>query len=209
MIKLPNSFPEWFRIRNWLRRFWDMVPFLGRLDYSNGTAWKRASLETIISVALSSVPLWVAVSVLCLSDMEPTYRSATTYVVRHGELLLLAGSAVSPLIYMVSVAYRKPHKPGWITTFPHGAYYLLGAICIIILSATYIAVRTASAHGNDSAASFTPHNLEAISWKLYVFSLLLFFTASVHRNTVEEEDPLDVNKRAEDDFDKQWVSRND
>jgi len=130
----PNLPPSrWYRARNLLSLIWDLVPFIGRLDYSNGLAWRRAVLETVLSVVLSSIPLWVAISALCLTDLEPTLRSAATYVVRNGELLLLAGSAISPLIYITSVSYRKAHGRPWVTTFPHGAYYLLAAVGIIVV----------------------------------------------------------------------------
>jgi hypothetical protein len=204
------TFPKvsWYRVRNWLLKLWDIVPFLGRLDFRNGKAWGRAVLETVLSVVLSSIPLWVAISALCWTDLEPTLRSAANYVVRNGELLLLSGSAVSPIVYVTSVSYRSPHPKPWLTTFPHGAYYLLGSVIILIMSVVYITVQTTFSHPGPGARILNPRHFDLLSWVLYLSSLFLFFTASIHRNCLEADNPLEAGKQSEQDFEARWANRN-
>jgi hypothetical protein len=47
-----------------------------------------------------------------------------------------------------------------------------------------------------------------LSWLLYLAGLFLFFTASVHRNCMDTDNPLDVGKRSEHEFEGQWTNRN-
>lgn len=165
------------------------LPFIGRLTLRRGVPWKKASAETGVSVVLSSLSIWIGAVALHFAGLKSTWLEAARAVVSHGELYLLSSAAVTPLFYITLVKYRPDPEADseddqWITVFPHGILYILSAIVILGISVVFIAFRAIFDHPN-AHLGFKLTDFIGLSWWLYLYSLFLFFTASVHRNILE------------------------
>ena len=183
-----------------------MVPFVGRLDVRNWDAWKKSAIQTVLSVVLSSAPIWLSTAALLFDRTGWTLSQAVAYSIRNGELLLLSAGAVSPLIYLTTFNARGGARPNgnFVTSFPHGAFYLLAIVIILPVCAVFVSLRTTGAASGDiePAGSLYPWSL----W-LYIFCLFLYFTATFHRHSADSADPAFLIRSGENEFQKAWSGR--
>lgn len=186
-----------------------LIPFIGRLDVQNVDAWKKTSIQTVVSVVLSSIPIWAAITTLVISNSELETVSAVAFATSHGELLLLSASAVSPIIYITSARFSRPHPSAFITSFPHGAFYLLSVVVVLIVCAVFLTLRSLQLYANEQGISLTyiSNDLTTISFYLYAFSLFLYFTANFHKNSADRVDGTSLNRPAENSFAEEWEKR--
>ncbi len=188
-----------------------LIPFVGRLDLQNVDAWKKTSIQTTVSVVLSSIPIWAAIITLKISNADLDAGSAIAFATSHGELLLLSASAVSPIIYITSTRSSRPHPTAFITSFPHGAFYLLSVIIVLIICAVFLTLRSLQIYSNENGTPlrYISSDLTTISLYLYATSVFLYFTANFHKNSADRVDGTSLNRPSENSFVSQWKQRND
>lgn len=182
-----------------------MMPFVGRLDIANWDAWKKSTIQTVLSVVLSSAPIWLSTAALLIDRTGWTLPQAIAYSIRNGELLLLSAGAVSPLIYLTTFSAKGTKPAGnFVTSFPHGAFYLLAVVIILPVCAVFVSLRAvhAASGDTDAAGSLYPWSL----W-IYLFCLFLYFTATFHRHSADSADPAYLIRPGEAEFQKAWSSR--
>lgn len=187
------------------RVIFDAIPFVGRMQFANGQAWTRTALQTGASIFLSTLPVWAAVAALLFKQLEPTPSDAFSYAIKNGELFLLSSSAASPLLFIVSMKVRDQGVREFATSFPHGLWYLVSCVGIIVLCSIFLTIRVTDGY----QSTFEPPDITALSVYFYLFSVFLFFTANFHKNSADSVEATDMNRPGENAFGRKWSHRDD
>lgn len=170
--------------------------------------WKKAFAETGFTVVLGSLAVWIGIITLAVTGLDKSIASAANTVVSNGELFLLASTSAAPLFYITLIKYRPtPDDDQWITIFPHGVMYILSSIVILGVAIVYIAVRSIVSFSSVSVP-FEVDSFLNVSWSVFLFSVFLSFTASVHKNILEGAS-AGVLRRDEGRFQAEFIEARD
>jgi hypothetical protein len=182
----------------------DLIPFIGRLRFNDFGAWARTSLQFIVSLVLSTLPIWAGVLALRFGVSGVTYSDALRFVTKNGEFLLLSAGVVSPIVFLATSKSRASANKNLVTNFPHGAFYFLAIIGVVVSCAIFITIRIKDRYLNIEI----DHNMFSISLIIYFGSLFVAFTAQLHKNLADHVGATELNRPAENEYERQWDNRN-
>ena len=165
------------RNRYWLRS----IPLVGPVCDTTLSDHKEAFIEVLISVVLSTTPIWLgSLLLLAYKGKSATFLEYLNQNVRDGEILLLCSALISPLVYFVFV--QRKGMP----SFPAARSLMLVVLFILLVSCALFAFQRADSLlgtgvGVDNDLIF--------SWSLIAFGCAVFvsYLATSYRNFREGE----------------------
>ncbi|WP_305760042.1 hypothetical protein [Brevundimonas sp.] len=143
---------------------------------------------------------------LLFGKVELTLADSIRYAIKNGELLLLSSSAVSPLLYLVATT-KTTKANRFLTSFPHGLFYIVFTLLVIIACAVFITLRAVSGHPPASPNDQIGGTMFPWSLWLYAFSVFLYFTATFHKNAASDADARSLIIPGEAEFGTAWENR--
>ena len=114
------------------------LPLVGPLCDTSLKDHREASIEIVISVILSTIPIWVG-SLLLLADTgsDFTFVEHLHQNISDGEILLICSALTSPLLYFVFVQDKD------LPSFPAARSLMLSVMAILLVSIVLFAFQRA------------------------------------------------------------------
>jgi hypothetical protein len=163
------------------------IPIIGGLHETSRDDHLEASRELLISLLISTSPLWggsLALSWPAQSSLS--FWAALKTIVSNGELFIYAASTLAPIIYIVTRDRDTPRA------FPSKFTYVGSVIVFAIVATIIFTMQRLKVQALTETAIF-------ISMWFFLGSIFLFYIALVYHNTLLP-DPAGKFRKEEQSF---------
>lgn len=177
------------RIWRWIVDKWTRVPILGQLHLARCADYSEALKELLVSLVISTAPIWAGSLVLFAKNFGSTqssYFACVITIISNGELFIYAASTVAPVIYIVTKERQGVHG------FP-------GKYSFIIFAAVSSILATAIFTMQRLSISTIPQPMIISSLWLFMLSVLAVYLALVFNNTLLPN-PAAIMREGEQDY---------
>lgn len=161
------------------------IPLLAGLADTSSEDCRRAGYELLVTVVVSTSPLWLGSIGTWLSG-DSSYFGALLANVSGGELFLYSASLLAPIMY---IAIEKPPVPR--LAFPTTQSHLILTVVLLLICAFVFGFQRSVAEVTSTAVE--------LSLGLFVVSFGLLYLATVYRH-MRAPRPGDMFKKSEQDL---------
>ncbi|MDF2180968.1 hypothetical protein [Neptuniibacter sp. CAU 1671] len=173
-----------------IEKFLNLVrktPIISGLPDINSDDFIESVRETMVTIIISTMPIWVGAFVLASVDgnISPSfYWGGILELTKKGELILYSSSLLSPVLYVLLV-----DKPNY-KRFPSRISHFLIVFVILVIAAVFYAMSLVNEHDIDNTRIF--------AFIVFVISVSLLVVSQAYKNYMA--DPAGKFKESEADF---------
>jgi hypothetical protein len=185
-----------------VKHLFSTIPIIGALGHIGGAAKKEASIEMILTLLFSTLPIWFGGIILSAnyyfgkltesnrtaSEFLAAYRSSLFLTISNGELLMYAAATLGPTLYLGFSSFGKRIKP-----FPWVRPQLVIAIIINLFASVLFFMARDKGYAGEPVFVY-------VTIFLYFFSLLLLFPAMAYDHQTRSVDPSEIQREDQDEF---------
>jgi hypothetical protein len=178
------------------------IPIFGALGGMSGSAIKEASVEMLITLLFSTLPIWFGGIILSsnfyFTNIAANARSTDVFIaiyckslfstVANGELLMYAAATLGPTLYLGFSSFGAKSKP-----FPWVRPQLVIAILINLSASVLFFMARDKGYAGESIFVYT-------SLIFYLLSLVLLFPALAYAHEMRTIDPAELQREDQDEF---------